>query len=532
MRREFAMLSDIPNLLLRAPKEALRDSDCTIAQSSELGPSQRGALAAALASRCRTPAEEELLEELKTGAKAIAACVQIVTNGTDSTSQPELNPSLIDVMRLTASREPLTHKSTAEFVEDIAARKVADEAIGFWLMTAKVRGLPPSSTSVLTKAMVQSGRVYDYRDHPKLAGRRLVRRYPTGALSEKVALILPGLISSFANEIPVASPFLVAKSLGFTGGTWDKLAIVPGFKFPLQGEETVEVLSRCHVAMSVTLGDFNPADRVLYKMRSATSTIDSHGLAVSSIASKQLAVPAHRLLMDVRYGGGAFFAKADEAQQLAAAICDVVSGGGVPCLYHLTDTMEPNGTSVGNALEVAEAIAVMGGPADEWDPRGLLEQRRIVIDFFSKLMASEFSQSSASEWARQAERKFSNREVLRIFGKILEAHSVTSATTARLLTNPLEAMGVAPAAVIICSNNDGYMEEFDQKQIGHIVNFELGCGATEFAGKQQPAAGLILQVRRGDPVRRGQPLCRIVGFNEVDEKIQTRLRSSFKIRPT
>ena len=193
------------------------------------------------------------------------------------------------------------------------------------MVIIKFKGLGKDDTILFTREIAKSGKKFDYRNSKTLNRRKIISRYPTGALSEKIALIMPSLLFCLAKTYKFCSPFLIAKSLGYTGGTWDKLLSIPNFNFPLQGIETLNILKQCNVTMAVTKGNFNPVDRILYQLRSLTNTVDSFPLIVSSIGSKQLALPLDSLLLDIRYGSGTFLKTLNEAKLFYQYLFEITS---------------------------------------------------------------------------------------------------------------------------------------------------------------------------------------------------------------
>lgn len=424
-------------------------------------------------------------------------------------------------------RIPLGLALIDKIVHDIIAGDSADLHAAAFLMTVCVKGMQKDDLRALTQAMASSGETFDYRQEPALKGARLVRRYPTGALSEKTALILPALYSCARSEANVCSPFLVAKSLGHTGGTWDKLSAIPGFKFPAPGSETVDTLMRCGVAMIVTHGGVNPADRKLYQLRSATETIESPPLIVSSIASKHLCLPVHRLLLDVRIGAGAFTATSTDGVELGSTISDILSSAGVATFFSITDTPQPSGSAVGNALEVAEAVAVMGGSSDFWDPRAILEQRLLVIDFFAKTMAAEFSGRSVADWARFAAKAFEDGSLLAGFASMLTAHATPDGVVDNLIKRPFEALAISRDEVEIKAQTSGTLRGIHQFALGGIVNRRLGAGGNDFQGRFDPTAGIVIRKRLGDLVAAGDVLCSV--FASGSDYSETEIAGTFEV---
>jgi thymidine phosphorylase len=474
----------------------------------------KAAVLARLVHRPRTAAETGLIHDLAVELPHVAAALRLAfpEGFAESSLAADPNPLVARVLRADWSDPSICHADLRTFLQEFLTEALSPDHVAAWLGTVVERGLAPESLHELTHAMKDSGRTYDYRSSPRLQGRKLVRRYPTGGLSEKTALILPSVLVKAATRYSVASNFLVARSLGFTGGTWDKLSAIPGFRFPLPGDQSLDAIERCGVAMTVTHGDLNPADRKLYQMRSVTGTIESYELIVASIASKQLAVPADHLLLDVRYGEGAFLRSHKEARRCAEGMVSVISAGGVPCSAHLTDTPQPSGTAIGNALEVAEAMATMrANAANGWDPRALQEQRELVLTFYGLLMSRTFHTKSVEAWVEEARVWFESDEVALSFEALLSAHGVEPSTIDALTRDPLGALGIADRRVAVLSDRRGRLTHVDQRRLGHLVNFGLGAGGNDYGRAFRSGTGVRLNRRVGDLVALEQPLCFVFG---------------------
>lgn len=417
------------------------------------------------------------------------------------------NPAISALLADTASDRRLGHDHIQALVRGILDDSIPTTIQALWLAKVCFDGLSDTDVVDLTLSMRDSGKIFDYRQSDALESRRIVRRYPTGALSEKVALILPSLLSAFRYEVPIASPFLVARSLGFTGGTWDKLKAIPGFTFLEHGDPAVEAMRRCGVVMVATHGDVDPADRKLYQLRSATGTVISPELIVSSIASKQLAIPADRLLLDVRYGPGAFLGSRMWAESVADRLVEILNAHGTPTLARFTDTPQPNGSAVGNALEVLEAIAIMGGKTEiDWERRWLAEQRHLVLFFFAELITAEFGGSS-KQWYERASRALDSGRVLGAFLDLLEVHGVELKVREGLMQDPSSLLLPSGTPIPVRSRRSGVLVKVDQRRLGEFVNFALGAGGNVYTGEFMPGNGVRIMKRLGDPVAEGDPLC-------------------------
>lgn len=253
---------------------------------------------------------------------------------------------------------------------ELSAAEIRDFIIGFtngdipdyqasaWAMAVFFRGMTATETSALTAAMMHSGRLLTYpADTPPK-----VDKHSTGGVGDKVSLVLAPLLACDQLWVPMIS----GRGLGITGGTLDKLASIPGFQTNLAEAETIAQLQKLGVVMIGQTADLCPADRKMYALRDVTATVPSRPLIVASIMSKKLAESLDRLVLDVKWGSGAFMKTLEEATVLANAMVDVGEEMGVQVSTHLTPMNEPLGHSVGNALEVREAVETLQGrgPAD------------------------------------------------------------------------------------------------------------------------------------------------------------------------
>ncbi len=400
-------------------------------------------------------------------------------------------------------------------VQEFVAHKIPPKVMAYLLMKICLHGMSLADTQILTDSIVDSGAVFDYRNHKELNNRKIIRRYPTGGLSEKVALILPSMISAVATQYHVASPFLVARSLGFTGGTWDKLSSIPGFAFPRPGEETLATLKRCGVAMTVPIEDICPADRFLYQLRSCTGTVESVPLAAASIASKQLAVPADIFFLDVRYGPGAFFEEND-ARELASWIERLLKGEKTTVEVSFIEMKQPTGTSIGNVMELAEAMHILGAPSMiNWDKRALQEQIEIVADFYAGILVNMVGRSR-SELEMEAKMILSNRRGLEGLRCLLLGHGVEEDLIEKITTSDiLDVLGVKRLGQQIEAKTNGRLKSIDQKRLGDYVNFDLGAGGNKYFGHFDPWVGIVLKKRLDDDLQKGDVLCEVYAADLV-----------------
>jgi pyrimidine-nucleoside phosphorylase len=267
-------------------------------------------------------------------------------------------PTLIEKKR---EGGELTAEEIAHLISGFTTGEIPDYQMSAWAMAVFFQGMTPAETHHLTKAMMESERVLDYPDGspPK------VDKHSTGGIGDKISLVLAPLLA--CDEVWV--PMICGRGLGITGGTLDKLESIPGFNVHIDERRALAQLESIGVFIIGQTADICPADRKLYALRDVTGTVPSQPLIAASIMSKKLAENLDRLVLDVKFGSGAFMKTRKEAKQLAATMTKVGKLMGVKVSHLLSPMDEPLGRAVGNALEVAECVEILqgGGPKDVVD---------------------------------------------------------------------------------------------------------------------------------------------------------------------
>jgi pyrimidine-nucleoside phosphorylase len=267
-------------------------------------------------------------------------------------------PTLIEKKR---EGGELTAEEITYLISGFISGEITDYQMSAWAMAVFFRGMTPAETHHLTKTMMESGRVLDYPSGtpPK------VDKHSTGGIGDKVSLVLAPLLA--CDEVWV--PAIYGRGLGITGGTLNKLESIPGFNVHIDERRALTQLESIGVFMIGQTADICPADQKLYALRDVTGTIPSQPLIVASIMSKKLAENLDRLVLDVKFGSGAFMKTRKEAKELAASMTKVGELMGVKVSHLLSSMDEPLGRAVGNALEVAECVEILqgAGPSDVVD---------------------------------------------------------------------------------------------------------------------------------------------------------------------
>jgi len=406
-------------------------------------------------------------------------------------------PTLISRKRDGAELSP---DDIRALIDGYTSGSVPDYQMSAFAMAVFFSGMTPVETAALTRAMMESG---DRFHHP--AGPPVVDKHSTGGIGDKVSLILAPLVACAGCRIPMVS----GRGLGITGGTLDKLESIPGFQVRIGMDEAAAQLARLGVVMMGQTDRFCPADRKLYALRDVTGTVPSIPLITASIMSKKLAESPDRLVLDVKYGTGAFMKTEDEARQLAAAMQAVGAEMNVETHAMLNPMNEPTGRAVGNALEVSEALECLdgGGPAD---------LRELTL----QLAATITRQSSA-----QLAAWLDDGSARRRFDELVAAQGGNPADLPRLAE-----LHRAPVIRELPAVASGLLTKADAGVIGQTA-LQLGAGRALASDAVDPAVGIDHLVKTGESVQAGQALCRIHARSEADaEMAASMLGCAFDIR--
>ena len=406
-------------------------------------------------------------------------------------------PSLIEKKR---DGGELTKAEIKELIGEFTDGDVPDYQMSAWAMAVYFRGMTPRETKDLTEAMVQSGRVLKY---PKGAPPR-IDKHSTGGVGDKVSLILAPLLACDDVWVPMIS----GRGLGITGGTLDKLESIPGFNIELDEKRALKQLEKIGLFMIGQTADICPADKKLYALRDVTATVPSQPLIVASIMSKKLAENLNKLVLDVKFGSGAFMKTKKMATELAQAMTRVGEAMGVKVSYLLNPMNEPLGRSVGNALEVAECVEVLqgGGPPD------LIE---LTLDLAEKVSKSSRRELAARLANGRAWKKF----VALVYAQDGDATALEKMTTVHR----------APVVRPLPASKTGTVKRMDAESIGR-ASVLLGGGRQKAGDAVDFAVGLSAIRKVGEGVTRGEPLMFVHARNDSSfSEVQSLLKSAVNL---
>lgn len=357
--------------------------------------------------------------------------------------------------------------------------QVPDYQMSALAMAIFFRGMDGEETAGLTEAMLHSGTTLHWPQGSPIR----VDKHSTGGIGDKTSLIVAPLLACDGLWVPMIS----GRGLGLTGGTLDKLESIPGFRTQLSEEEIYRTVDKVGFAMVGQTPNLCPADKKLYALRDVTGTVQSIPLITASIMCKKLAEGLNRLVLDVKYGSGAFMQTREQAEALARSLVDVGKRMGVRSSVCLNDMNQPTGESAGNALEVIEALRCLKG-------EGPPDLESIVLDLCVAVSVS--SREELASWLRDG----------RAYRKFCEMVTAQGGDVAQL--ERLETVHRAPVIREFMAPRSGVLSRMDAGTVGKTL-LDLGAGRTKATDPVDPAVGCDRILKVGAEVSFGDVLLRV-----------------------
>lgn len=390
-----------------------------------------------------------------------------------------------------------TFEEIQYLVQEYTRGNIPDYQVSAWLMAAFLKGLNADETFYLTKAMIHTGKILDLGliDRPK------IDKHSTGGVGDKVSLILAPAVASCGVVVPMTS----GRGLGFTGGTLDKLSSIPGFKVNLSEEEYISILKSVGFAMTGQTDSIAPADKKIYALRDVTATVESIPFITSSILSKKLAEGADAIVMDVKFGSGAFMKTKNDAVKLARSLVDTARRMEKKVICILTNMDQPLGRAIGNSLEVIESIDCLKGGG-----------YRDVIEVTSILGGYMLLLGEVVDTIEEGE--FRIREALRdgkAFEKFKESIMAQGGDKDSIVN--IEKLPQSKYQHKIISPYGGYINAINTEFIGMAASY-LGAGRFRMDDNIDYASGIEVLKKSNDSVVSGEALATLHYNNDTHLK--------------
>lgn len=397
-------------------------------------------------------------------------------------------PALIERKRDGGS---LTEAEIRAIVVGFTRGEIPDYQMAALNMAVFFRGMSFDETMWLTRAMMDSGQQLELSRFRE-AGRPIVDKHSTGGVGDKISLVLGPLAASCGLIVPMIS----GRGLGITGGTLDKLESIPGFSTQIPLPRFCEILDRVGCAIVSQTAEMVPADKKLYALRDVTGTVPSIPLIVSSIMSKKMVEDLDALVLDVKWGNGAFMRTLDQARELATQMVEVGKRMGKRVVAYLSDMNQPLGRAAGNAVEVTESIDTLqgGGPDD---------LRELTFTLTAEMLTLAGIAKSGEEARAMIDRKIKSREALRSFEAMIAAQGGDPRVVA--CDNCLPK---AKRIDSVPSPADGFVRSIDCYKVG-LAAVMLGAGREKIGAAIDPSVGFTELRKIGERVRKGEPIARM-----------------------
>jgi len=401
----------------------------------------------------------------------------------------------------------LTDEEISFFVSGVADKSIPDYMTAAFLMACFIRGLDDEETAILTREMAYTG---DRIVLPDLGGA-IVDKHSSGGVGDKTTLVIAPLTAACGLKVAKMS----GRGLGYSGGTLDKLESIPGFRVNLDQNEFISYVIKDGISVMGQTASLAPVDKVLYSLRDVTATVPSIPLIASSIMSKKLAVGSDAIVLDVKYGDGAFMKNIGDAEKLADKMVAIGKENNRRTYALLTNMEQPLGYSVGNSLEVIEAVDTLKGRGPE-DFTELCMAVASVMLIAGKIAANEAEASSMLKEALDSKRAFEKlrRMVINQGGDVSYIDDTSKFPQAASVTE-------------VYADKCGYISGLSAEVIGRAA-VDLGAGRYKKEDGIDHSAGIVLCRKIGDEVKDGDVLCRVF-CSERRAKIEGYIKSAFII---
>lgn len=407
----------------------------------------------------------------------------------------------VDIIQKKRDGLELSSQEIEWLIEGYVAGTVPDYQMSAFAMAVYFKGMTTREISDLTMAMVGTGQQFDLS---AISGIK-VDKHSTGGVGDKVTLILAPLVASFG--VPVAK--MSGRGLGHTGGTIDKLESVKGYQVERSQKDFIKQVQDIGVSVIGQSDQLVKADKLLYALRDVTATVDTIPLIASSVMSKKIAAGADSILLDVTVGEGAFMKNLEDARVLARTMVDLGKAVGRRTVAVITDMSQPLGTSIGNRLEILEALEILQGQGREDITEFICELARIMLD----LANVEKSVSEIRE-------HLTNGAALKKFEEMIAAQGGDLED----LYRPSQAAYVAE----VRAEQSGYITELPAMEFG-LFAMRLGAGRAVKSDKLDYETGIVFEKKVGETVKIGEIVAKIYANEKISQEIVTEFQKNVRI---
>lgn len=390
------------------------------------------------------------------------------------------------------------------FVEGYTDGSIPDYQAAAFCMAVYFMGMTAKETSELTLAMAESG---DQIDLSGIDGFT-VDKHSTGGVGDKTSLIVAPIVASCGGKVAKMS----GRGLGHTGGTVDKLEAIPNFRTELTPDEFIKQVNNIGLCIVGQTGELAPADKKLYALRDVTATVESIPLIASSIMSKKLAAGSKGIVLDVKTGSGAFMKTFEESENLAKEMVSIGKSAGRSVTAVITNMDIPLGNSVGNSLEVIEAIKTLKGEGES-------DLTDVCLTLAAQMLCMVTGEDEKACYA-MAKGAIGDGSALNKLCEMISAQGGNAG-----VVDDFSLFKQPKHTVEISSEREGYIEHTDAEKIG-LASVILGAGREKKGDPIDSSAGIVLKKKTGDRVEKGDTLA--IFYTDDESKIEEAKREFFE----
>ncbi|MGN0144257.1 MAG: pyrimidine-nucleoside phosphorylase [Clostridium sp.] len=414
----------------------------------------------------------------------------------------------VDIINKKKDKLELTNEEIQFWIDGIVNEAIPDYQTSALLMAIVLNGMNDRETSYLAKAMMNSGDVIDLSSIDGIKADK----HSTGGVGDKTSMALGPMVAACGLKVAKMS----GRGLGHTGGTLDKLESIEGFNCFLTEEQFKKQVEELGIALIGQTGDLVPADKKLYALRDVTATVNSIPLIASSIMSKKLASGSDTILLDVKYGEGAFMHTIEDAVKLAEAMISIGNNLGRNTVAMITDMNQPLGNAIGNSLEIIEAVETLKGNGPK-DFTELCMQAGEIMLMQGKIAKDE------EEARKMLEEAVNSGRAFEVFKKMVKAQGGNE--------NMIEDTSLLPKSKLVTeikSEKDGNVEVIHSEKLG-ILAMHLGAGRATKEDTINHAVGLKINCKKGDRIKAGDTICYVYHDKDLTEEWIKELNEAFEL---
>jgi len=417
-----------------------------------------------------------------------------------------------EVIKKKRNGESLSEDEISQFILQYTTGEIPDYQMSALLMAIYFQGMSTEETLALTKTMLHSGTVMDFSHIPGFK----VDKHSTGGVGDKTSLILGPIVAAAGLYVPMIS----GRGLGHTGGTLDKLESIPGFNTQLTLSEFARAIERHHIGFIGQTMEICPADRKIYALRDVTATIESYPLICASILSKKLAEGIDGLVLDVKFGSGAFMKTAEQAEGLAKQLMAIANGYGKKVATLLTNMDQPLGRYAGNSLEVEECVSILknehflgANGKDMYE-----DTRELSLQLSAYMLWLGEAGKTIEDCYHLAQVALGSGRAYQKFEELCRLH-----------VGQLKDLPKPKHHHEIFASESGIISSMDTEKIG-IACVQIKAGRAVITDVIEPTAGIEFHFKIGDKIEKGQSLFTLHGADlSLLQGVETFLRSSVQI---